>query len=211
MMAKRVDDDDDESGATRRCFATGEVRPKAALVRFVVSPEGAIVPDIAGRLPGRGLWLTSRRDIVTEAVAKRQFGRAARRPVIVDEALPDRVEALLAARCGELIGLARRAGEAAMGFVKVERMLSAGVAGLLLGAADGARDGRGKLRALAPDVPEHAELTVAELGAAFGRDKVVHVALRDGALAAVLTMELDRLAGFRGDRRINELTVLERE
>src|SRR6185312_15902132 len=122
---------------------------KAALVRFVVSPDGTIVPDVAGRLPGRGLWLTARRDIVADAVAKRLFGRAAR-PVRVDDALPDRVETLLAARCGELIGLARRAGEAAMGFVKVERMLSAGVAGLLMGAADGARDGRGKLRALAP-------------------------------------------------------------
>jgi hypothetical protein len=211
MMAKRIEDDDEESGATRRCLVTGEVRPKAALVRFVVSPDGAIVPDVAGRLPGRGLWLTARRDIVADAVAKRLFGRAARRPVRVDDALPDRVETLLAARCGELIGLARRAGEAAMGFVKVERMLSAGVAGLLMGAADGARDGRGKLRALAPDVPERAELTAAELGGAFGRDSAVHVALRDGALAAALTVELDRLAGFRGDRRVNELAVLERE
>ena len=57
----------------RRCLVTGEVRPKAALVRFVVSPDGAIVPDIAERLPGRGLWLTARRDIVAAAVAKRLF------------------------------------------------------------------------------------------------------------------------------------------
>lgn len=203
MVPARRLDDDDEQGATRRCFVTGEIRPKAELVRFVVSPEGAIVPDVAGRLPGRGLWLTARRDIVATAVAKRLFGRAARRPVVVDDALSDRVEALLAARCRDLIGLARRAGEAAMGFVKVERMLSAGVAGLLLGAADGARDGRGKLRALAPDVPEHAELTAAELGAAFGRDAAVHAALRDGKLAEVLSLELDRLAGFRGDRDVN--------
>ena len=84
-----------------------------------------------------------------------------------------------------------------MGFVKVERMLVAGVAGLLLGAADGARDGRRKLRALAPDVPERSELTAAELGAAFGRDAVVHVALRGGPLAAALARELDRLSGFR--------------
>lgn len=188
---------DDETGAERRCLVTGEVRPKALLVRFVVSPEGEVVPDIAERLPGRGLWLTARRDIVAAAVAKRLFGRAARRPVIVDDALADRVEALLVARCRDLIGLARRAGEAAMGFVKVERMLTAGVAGLLLGAADGARDGRGKLRAMAPDVPERAALTAAELGAAFGRDTVVHVALREGPLAAALIRELDRLDGFR--------------
>jgi hypothetical protein len=158
------------------------------------------------------LWLTARRDIVAAAVAKRLFGRAARRPVIVDEALADRVEALLAARCCDLIGLARRAGEAAMGFVKVERMLAAGAAGLLLGAADGARDGRGKLRALAPDVPERAVLTAAELGAAFGRDWVVHVALRNGRLAEALARELDRLDGFReSDLPVNESTIVERE
>lgn len=196
--ARRLDEDAAaETETTRRCLVTGEIRPKAQLVRFVVSPEGAVVPDIAERLPGRGLWLTARRDIVAAAVAKRLFARAAKRPVIVDEALPGRVEALLAARCRDLIGLARRAGAAAMGFVKVERMLSAGVAGLLLGAADGAFDGRRKLRAVAPRVPERSELTSAELGAAFGRDAVVHAALRAGPLAAALGRELDRLDGFR--------------
>jgi hypothetical protein len=189
--------DADESGPTRRCFVTGAVRPVAELVRFVVSPEGAVVPDIAGRLPGRGLWLTARRDIVAAAVAKRLFGRAARRPVIVEGELADRVEALLAARCCDLIGLARRAGEAQIGFAKVERLLASGAAGVLLGASDGAADGRGKLRWLAPEVRERAELTAAELGAAFGRDRLVHVALRRGKLAEALARELARLDGFR--------------
>ncbi len=205
--AQRHSDMADETGAERRCLVTGTVLPKAALVRFVVSPDGEIVPDVAERLPGRGLWLTARRDIVTTAVAKRLFGRAARRPVLVDETLADRVETLLVARCRDLIGLARRAGEAAMGFVKVERMLTAGVAGLLLGASDGARDGRGKLRALAPDVPEWSVLGAAELGAAFGRDWVVHAALREGRLADALARELNRLDGFR----ITKLDVVERE
>lgn len=197
MNAAHLAEDPETSETTRRCLVTGAIRPKAALVRFVVSPDGAVVPDIAGRLPGRGLWLSARRDIVATAVAKRSFARAAKRPVVVDEALPDRVEALLAVRCRDLIGMARRAGAAAMGFVKVERMLAAGIAGLLLGAADGARDGRRKLRARAPQVPERAELTAAELGAAFGRDVVVHAALRAGSLAVALSRELDRLDGFR--------------
>ncbi len=205
--AQRHIEADGETGVERRCLVTGEVLPKAGLVRFVVSPDGEVVPDIAERLPGRGLWLTAQRDIVTAAVAKRLFGRAARRPVIVDEALADRVEMLLVARCRDLIGLARRAGEAAMGFVKVERMLAAGVAGLLLGAADGARDGRGKLRALAPDAMERSQLTAAELGAAFGRDWVVHAALRGGRLADALARELDRLDDFR----MTTVDVAERE
>ena len=86
---RRAADEDDPS---RRCIVTGEVRPKTELVRFVVDPAGAIVPDVAARLPGRGLWLTARRDIVATAMAKRLFARAARAPVVVDEGLADRVE-----------------------------------------------------------------------------------------------------------------------
>jgi hypothetical protein len=194
--------DDAPSETTRRCIATGEVRPKAALVRFVVSPEGRVVPDIAERLPGRGLWLTARRDIVTKAVTKRLFARAARRPVLVEDALADRVEALLVARCRDLLGLARRAGEAQMGFVKVERLLASGEAGLLLAARDGAADGRGKLEARAGGMRERALLGTAELGAAFGRDAAVHAALRRGALASALARELDRLEGFRPEARL---------
>ena len=181
----------------RRCIVSGELRPKAELIRFVVSPEGRVVPDLAGRLPGRGLWLTARRDIVAEAAAKRAFARAARRPVLVEDALADRLETLLVERCRDLIGLARRAGEVQMGFVKVEKLLASGGAGLLLGAADGAADGKAKLRALAPTVPERAGLSAAELGAAFGREHVVHAALRKGKLAEALAIELGRLKGFR--------------
>jgi predicted RNA-binding protein YlxR (DUF448 family) len=178
-----------EASPERRCIVTGEVRPQAGLIRFVVSPEGAIVPDIAHRLPGRGLWLTARRDIVVEAVAKRRFAHAARRPVSVDDGLADRVETLLVKRCHDLIGLARRAGHARMGFVKVEQMLA---------AVDGGADGRAKLRARAPNVPERAVLTATELGLAFGREHVVHVAVARGGFAETLAAELGRLGGFRG-------------
>src|SRR5258708_22328587 len=92
----------------RRCIVTGAVRPKPELVRFVVGPDGMVVPDVAARLPGRGLWLTARRDIVDAAVGKRLFGRAARAPVTVAGDLGERVEALLRQRCADLIRLARR-------------------------------------------------------------------------------------------------------
>jgi uncharacterized protein len=167
------------------------------LLRFVVAPDGTIVPDLAGRLPGRGLWLTARRDIVAAAVTKRLFARAARRPVIVDDGLADRVEALLAKRCLDHIGLARRAGRAVMGFTKVQAALQAGKAAVLVAAADGAADGRGKLKALAPSLPLVERLTSAELGAAFGREHVVHAALLPGRLADAFLADMARLGGFR--------------
>src|SRR5258708_39003443 len=103
----------------RRCIVTGVVRPKPELVRFVVGPDGTVVPDIAARLPGRGLWLTARRDIMEAAGAKRLFGRAARAPVTVPGDLAERGEILLRRRCADLIGLARRSRRAVAGYEKV--------------------------------------------------------------------------------------------
>ena len=91
-----MDQDTLDQGPLRRCFATDEVRAKADLIRFVVGPDGRIVPDLAERLPGRGLWLTARRDIVATAIKKRLFQRAARAAVKVEDGLPQRIEELLA-------------------------------------------------------------------------------------------------------------------
>jgi uncharacterized protein len=190
-------DEETESGPLRRCLVTGESRAKAELLRFVVAPDDKLVADVAGRLPGRGLWLTARRDIVAAAVTKRLFARAARQAVIIEDGLADRVEALLAQRCRDHIGLARRAGQAVMGFVKVQAALTAGKVGVLVAAVDGAADGRGKLKAAAPGLPLVECLTAAELGAAFGREHVVHAALAAGRLAAMLVADATRLAGFR--------------
>jgi len=163
----------------------------------VIGPDGRVVPDISARLPGRGLWLTASRDIVAAAAARRSFARAARAPVAVPEDLPELVERLLAGRCRDILGLARRAGLAVGGFEKVREALRAGRVGVLVAAADAAEDGRAKLRLLGRDLALVDVLTAAELGAAFGRDRVVHAALARGKLADQLVAEAARLGGFR--------------
>ena len=182
---------------TRRCIVTGDVRPRAAMVRFVVDPDGRIVPDVSARLPGRGLWLTARRDIVAAAVTKRIFARAARSQVGVDDGLADRIEQLLARHCCEILGLARRAGQALAGFEKVRTLVASGGAAVLVEAADGGSDSRAKLAALAPGLPVIDRLSAAELSAALGREHVVHAALLPGRLAAAFVAETARLGGFR--------------
>jgi predicted RNA-binding protein YlxR (DUF448 family) len=167
------------------------------LLRCVVGPDGEIVPDIDTRLPGRGLWLLPRRDIVERAVAKRLFARAARRPVTVPPGLASRIEALLARRCGETLGLARRAGLAVAGFERVGEAVRRGNAALLLFALDGAAAGQRKLAAMAREVPSMATLTAAELSGAFGREVVAFAAVGPGSLCARLRLDLERLAGFR--------------
>jgi len=188
---------EEELGPNRRCLVTGEVHLISGLVRFVVGPDGTLVPDIEGRLPGRGMWLSASRDVVNKALAKNVFARVARRPVNVAPDLADLVERLLARRCVELLGMARRAGQAVAGFDRVHAALAGASGGLLIEAADGAEDGRGKLRALERDVPVAASLSGEELGAAFGRERIVHVLLAPGRLADRLQAETERLAGFR--------------
>jgi predicted RNA-binding protein YlxR (DUF448 family) len=173
------------------------VRDRAALLRFVVGPDGTVVPDIDERLPGRGLWLTPRRDIVDRAVAKRAFARAARRQVAVPSDLADRLENLLARRVVDSLGLARRAGLAVAGFDRVCDAIRNGRAALLLCARDGAAGGRRKLAELGRDLPCAGVLSAAELGAAFGRERIVHAAVGGGKLCRRLQADLDKLAGLR--------------
>ncbi len=192
-----MDDGLDTAATERKCLATGRIRPKEQLVRFVLDPEGTVVPDIEGRLPGRGMWLSAERDVVHTAVSKGLFSKAARRRVTVPPDLGERIEALLVKRCIELIGLARRAGQAVVGFEKVTSALKAGTRGIILAASDGAEAGRAQIRALAGGYPVVSALRGAELGAAFGRDHAVHALVTAGTLAQGVLRETGRLDTLR--------------
>ena len=181
----------------RRCIASGVARPREELLRFVIGPDRQLVPDITRRLPGRGIWLSADRDSVKRALTRKLFDRAARQALRVDAGLADLIESLLALRCVELVGMARRAGQAVSGFEKVRAEIKKRRVGLLLAAADGAADGRRKLRLLAPEAPIAWGLLADELGRAFGREKVVHGVVAQGALARKIADEAGRLQGFR--------------
>ena len=43
----------------RRCILSNRECSTAHLIRFVADPDNRIVPDLAERLPGRGLWLSA--------------------------------------------------------------------------------------------------------------------------------------------------------
>lgn len=192
-----VAEDAPEQGPLRRCVATSVSLPKDALIRFVVAPDGMLVPDLDHKLPGRGLYVVAERAAIELAVKKKSFARAARRPVTVPDDLGDLLADLLATRCRQHIGLARRAGQAIAGYDRVAEWLKNDRAVLLLQAVDGASGGRAKLAGKARDIPELAVLTAAELAEPFGRDHIIHVALGRGGLAQRLQTDLVRLKGLR--------------
>jgi predicted RNA-binding protein YlxR (DUF448 family) len=188
--------DKDTDEPERRCIVTGETGGKAGLVRFVVGPDGQVVPDILNKLPGRGMYVTAGRAQLEQATKKNPFSRAAKAPVTVPEGLVAEVERQLLRRVTELISLARKAGDAICGFEKVKDWLAAGQAKVLLQASDGSVRGKSKLW-----TPEGGRffgcLTSDELGLAFGRESVIHAALSAGGLTERVIEDAARLAGVR--------------
>ncbi len=190
-------EDEPETGPLRRCAMTRERLPKEKMIRFVIGPGDVVVPDLAARLPGRGIWLSARRDVIETARARGAFARASRRKVAVPPDLTSGLQVALARRVGEHLGLARRAGQAVAGFTKAREWLASGRAGLVVQASDGSRDERTRfLAGWSGKIPVVAPLDAERLGAVFGRDHTVHVAVAPGRLADLLRIEAGRLAGL---------------
>ncbi len=187
-----------EKGPLRRCIVTRAQGPREKMIRFVLGPERNVVPDLAARLPGRGLWLSARADVIETAAKRGAFARAARGPVVVPADLRTTLQAGLARRIADQLGFCRRAGQAVAGYAKAREWLEAGRVALVLQASDGSEDERRRLLSGARDITVGWPLDGAALGAVFGREQTVHVAVAPGALALGLTNELERLSGISG-------------
>ena len=183
----------------RRCIVTRETQPKSGLIRFVVGPDAQLVPDVAGKLPGRGMWVAADAGSLEKATGKGHFQRAAGAPVSVPGDLVQMIERLLVGRLTDALSLARKAGQAVAGFEKVRDMLDKQEARVLFQAEDGSDNQKRKLW-----TPEGGRwfgcLTARELGVAFGRETVVHAALRAGGLADHCVSEAARLNGLRAEK-----------
>ena len=201
----------DKSATLRMCAGSREQRPVDELIRFVVSPQGEVIPDIKRKLPGRGLWISASRQTVAEAVRRHQFSRGFKRDVRVAESLAADTDALLARSAIEALAIAAKAGQVISGFSKVEAALTerkarAAIAALVH-ASDGASDGIRKLQALArqnaginpelSEFPAVIALSSAELDLALGRSNVVHAALLAGPASRTFLSRSQTLVRYR--------------
>ena len=182
----------------RKCIVSGEVSPKAGLIRFCVGPEGQIVADVMAKLPGRGFYVSADRAMIDKAAKKGLFARAAKQPVLVPDNLADLVEAFVLRRVVEMISLTRKANAAVMGYEKVKDWLQNGKAVVLIQSSDGSERGKSKLRMTAENGRYIGCLTAEELGLAFGRERAIHAALAAGRLTTRVVEEAARLEGLRG-------------
>jgi predicted RNA-binding protein YlxR (DUF448 family) len=210
MLARPQDDARDagpgraSAGTERLCAATGVVKPIEEMIRFVVSPDGAAVPDLKRRLPGRGIWITGTRAALRNAIARKAFARSFKREIRAAPDLVDLTERLIERSALDALAMAHKAGRMAVGFAKVEAVLAQGAPIGLLHASDAAPDGVRKLAAVlhrnAEDRPAIAVfrgLTSAQLDLALGRPNVIHAALLAGPESKAFLARVARLERFR--------------
>jgi very-short-patch-repair endonuclease/predicted RNA-binding protein YlxR (DUF448 family) len=190
-----------DDGRTRKCIVTGQILPEERLIRFVGGPDGAVVPDLARKLPGRGLWVEATRASVDLAVKKNAFSRAAKAQLKPAADLSDQVEKLLRQRLLQGLGLARRSGELTWGYDRVSAAIAAGRVAWMIEAADGASDGRRKLLKIAAHKMPAPRLigafSEAEIGLALGLENVIHLAFLAGRGTERWALDVERLSGFR--------------
>ncbi len=173
----------------RTCIVTREAKAPAELIRFVLGPDLQVVPDLKHKLPGRGVWITARSNLVEEAAKRRLFSRAFKMEAKAPETLAKDIERLLRDDLRQGLSLANKAGTVITGFHKVESAITDKPIVALIHAAEAADDGRRKLAnqlrkrldGAISGFPVVQDLSNDELDLALGRSHVIHAALVAGA------------------------------
>ncbi len=168
------------------------------MLRFVAGPGSDLVFDALATLPGRGMWLSADAIVLEQAIKRGVFARAAKTPVRIPPDLRSRIEMTLRQRLTDLLGLARRSGNAISGFEKGREWLLSGKAGLIVQAEDGSAEERARFIG-GNKIPVVTVPSAAALGKIFGRDHTVHVAIAGGTLARMIEVAAARLAGVAGN------------
>ena len=212
MLARADTEDTDQGprqgrrGPERSCALTREVRPIDALIRFVVGPDGALVPDLKRRLPGRGVWVTATRDSIDQAVKRNVFARSLKREVRATADLGAQIDRQLENAALDALSIAHKAGQVAIGFGRAEAALGREPVAAVLSASDGSPDGARKIAAAAArrqtaenpgEIPIIAAFTSPQLDLALGRSNVVHAALLAGPASNGFLARYRSLERFR--------------
>ena len=190
----------------RTCIVTRRQTEPDELIRFVVGPDKAVVPDIKKNLPGRGCWVTADRTHVDKAARKGLFARAFQAEVALPPDLGGMVDGILAKSALGALGLARKAGAVALGATKVEASVRSGAAVLVLHASEASEDGLRKINqarratvyAGGPQIAAYKLFSEAELGLALGGTNVIHAAVLAGDPGKAVQKRMVALDRYRG-------------
>ncbi len=196
-----------DEGSQRTCIVTRTKGAPDQMIRFVLGPDGNVVPDLRHKLPGRGVWVIGRAETVAEAVKRKAFARGLKAEAVVSADLAAEVDALLSKHCLQALALANKAGQVVTGFAKVEAAIDRGRVLGLVEAQDGAAEGGRKLRQAlhrrfgpTSGKPQVKLFTSLQLSLALGLANVIHAALIEGAAAQAFLSHCRKLNFYRSDK-----------
>lgn len=196
-----------DKGPERTCIVTRRKGPPELFIRFVRGPDGAVVPDLRGRLPGRGAWVTAAKAAVAEAVKRRSFKRAFKTDVEVSPGLAETIDGLMEKDALQALSLANKAGLVVAGATKVEGSIGPTVPAALVSASDGSADGVRKMEAAirrllgddADSIARIRDFRSGQLDLALGRTNVIHAAVAAGSAGDAFVARARRLRRYRGE------------
>ncbi len=196
----------------RECALQKQAKPVEQLLRFALSPDAEIVPDIDAKAPGRGVWISDNEQAISDAVKKNAFAKSLKQKVKVPSELAQITRTRLEQRLKGALGLARKAGQLQTGATRVKSAISSGSVLALITATDAASDGRRKILAAlkatgsGDEVPQFDILTSLQLGLALGQENVIHAALTRGAAAKSALSRVKKLIRYdlKDDLDLNE-------
>ncbi len=179
------------------CIVTRVVKPEDELIRFALSPDGEVVPDLKRKLPGRGVWVSLDRKMLGDAIKRHLFSKGFGAEAKAGPELADLIGLQLRRDVLSALSLARKAGLALSGFMKVEEALTKGNVRMIFHASDGSVDGRQKLdRKCAANVVIFDLFASGDLDLAFGKSNVIHAAVANGGMAEKLLDYARKLAQY---------------
>jgi predicted RNA-binding protein YlxR (DUF448 family) len=188
-------------GSERFCAVMGVRASAAEMIRFVLGPDGSVVPDIKRRLPGRGVWIMGTRAALSAAIARQVFARSFKRQVRVPPDLIDRIQRLMEQSVLDALSIAHKAGKVVIGGARAQAAIERERVLAILHARDVVQNLSAAFRQRCPgrNIAVVEAVASARLDLALGRPNVVHAALLAGPESETFLARVTRLERFRAE------------
>lgn len=166
----------------RTCIVTRETRDQQDLLRFVIGPEDTLYFDLAGKLPGRGLYVRPDKETLTQALEKNRFSAAAKCKISVPQEMLRTVQNALKQGCLTHLALCKKAGVLAAGHEKCLTFIEKRTILAYVTSSEKEGDTRKKLQNKLKNAVLVDDFDCDELSAALGLDKVVHAVVAESKI-----------------------------
>ena len=191
----------------RMCIVTREKLAADQLIRFVLAPDGALIPDLKQKLPGRGCWVTAQSSYIDQAQKNGLFARSLKEKIEITGSLSQLVDELMSKSTLGMINMARKAGQFITGSSKVDHAVRNGEALASFHATDAANDGVRKINQARTFFSKMVEVEIIpsfqlfssdEMSQAFGDGNYIHGAALAGKAGENVLKRATALATYRG-------------